>query len=330
MVITSTPHSQASILQRHPNTTLQYRQEDLHDEPGRPPPASRNHNPTGERAAVDSLPRNLAGAETYLPVRDTKNDQQNYRPGTKEVRRTADRIYHPDRHDQPILSIPATAPRHEARPNHGSFATEALTDRLESMNVRSNVSGQGGSDRITRHSSALSASTEKAYGDVWVSSRHVNNPREVSPSASNDSASLSIRHEIPRRASLEVGIGRRDERHQYQEGSRVTYSQDDNEDDYGETSFFKSAQDSRSPLPPQQSEYSRSSDQSQHPQKRTAGNDSTAQRRPNNIHTRRPSGNQKPGLQMINEGRELKMTTITESNRGNAEVMDSRVFSPRS
>jgi hypothetical protein len=31
---------------------------------------------------------------------------------------------------------------------------------------------------------------------------------------------------------------------------------------------------------------------------------------------------------MINEGRELKTTTITESNRGNAEVMDSRVFPP--
>jgi uncharacterized C2H2 Zn-finger protein len=42
----------------------------------------------------------------------------------------------------------------------------------------------------------------------------------------------------------------------------------------------------------------------------------------------RSSGNQRPGLQMISEGRELKMTTITEINRGNAEIMDSRAFPP--
>ena len=322
MVITSTPHSQASTVQRYPNTALQHRQEDLYDEPGRLPPARQNPNPTGKYAAADSLPRNFPGAETHLPVQDTKNDQQNYPPGTKKVRRSADRIYYLDGHDQVIRTVPATAARHEPRPNYGSSATEALADRLDSMNVRSNVSGQGGSDRTTRYSSAPGASTEKAFGDARDPSRHVNDPREVSLSASNDSTSL----EIPRRASPEAGIGRRDERRQSREGPRVTYSQDDNEDDYGKTSFSKSAQDSRSPLPPQQSEYSRSSDQSQHQQKRTAGNDTTAQRRPITFQTRRPSVNQKPGLQIINEGR--KMTTITESNRGNAEVMDSRVFPP--
>jgi hypothetical protein len=326
MVITSTPHSQAGTIQRHTNTALQHRQEDLYDESGRLPPASRNHNPTGKPAAADSLSRNLAGAETYLPVQDTKIDQQNYPPGTKKIRKNADRIYYLDRHDQVILSVSATATRHEARPNHGSSATEALTDRLDSMNVRSNVSGQGGSDQTTRRSSALGASTEKASGDAWVSSRHVNDPREVSLSASNDSTSLPIRPEIPRRTSPEAGISRRDERRRSREGPRATYSQDDDADDYGETSIFKSAQDSRSPLPPQQPEYSRYSDQSQHQQKRTAGNDSTAQRRPISIHARRPSGNQRPGLQMINEGKELKTTTIRESNRGNVEVMDSRVF----
>lgn len=283
MVITSTPHSQASTVQRPDNTALQHRQEDLFDEPGKLPSASQNHNPAGKHAAADSLPRNLAGAETHLPVQDTKNDQQNCPPGTKKVRRSADRIYYLDRHDQVILSIPATPTRHEPRPNYGLSATEALTDRLDSMNVRSNVSGQGGSDRTTRHSSAPGASSEKAFGD---------------------------------------------ERRQSREGPRVTYSQDDNEDDYGKTSFSKSARDSWSPLPPQQSEHSRSNDQSQHQQKRTAGNDSTAQRCPTNTQTRRPSGNQKPSLQMINEGRELKVTTIKEINRGNVEVMDSRVFPP--
>src|SRR5271156_3562591 len=99
MVIISTPHSQASTVPRHTNTTLQHRQEGLYDELGRPPPASRNYNPTGKHAAADSLPRNLAGAETHLPVQDTKNDQQNYPPGTKKVRRTADRTYYLDQHD---------------------------------------------------------------------------------------------------------------------------------------------------------------------------------------------------------------------------------------
>jgi len=328
ILITSTPHSQASTVQRHTNTASQHRQEDLYDEPGRLPPASRNHDPIGKHTAADSLPRNLAGAETRLPVQDTKKDQQNYPPGTKRIRKSADRIYYLDRHDQVILSVPATATRHEERPNHGSSAIEALTDRLDSMNVRSNVSGQGGSDWTTRYSSAPGASTEKARGDAWVSSRHVNDPREVSLLASNDSTSLSIRPGIPQRASPDAGVGRRDEQLQSRERPRVTYSQDDNEDDNGETPFFQSAQDSRSPLPSQQSEYSRSNDQSQHQQKRPAGNDSTAQRRPISIHPRRPSGNQKPDLEMINEGRELKMTKITEINRGKAEVMDSRVFSP--
>lgn len=325
ILITSTPHSQASTVQRHTNTASQHRQEDLYDEPGRLPPASRNHDPIGKHTAADSLPRNLAGAETRLPVQDTKKDQQNYPPGTKRIRKSADRIYYLDRHDQVILSVPATATRHD---NHGSSAIEALTDRLDSMNVRSNVSGQGGSDRTTRYSSAPGASTEKAFGDARDPSRHVNDPREVSLSASNDSTSLSIRPGIPQRASPDAGVGRRDEQLQSRERPRVTYSQDDNEDDNGETPFFQSAQDSRSPLPSQQSEYSRSNDQSQHQQKRPAGNDSTAQRRPISIHPRRPSGNQKPDLEMINEGRELKMTKITEINRGKAEVMDSRVFSP--
>src|SRR5437764_15444038 len=63
IVITSTPHSQATTVQRYTNTALQHRQEDLYDEPGRLPPASQNPNPTGKHAAADSLPRNLAGAE---------------------------------------------------------------------------------------------------------------------------------------------------------------------------------------------------------------------------------------------------------------------------
>jgi hypothetical protein len=323
MVVTSTSHSQGSTVQRRTNAALQDPQKDLYDEPDKLPPTSRNHDPTGKYAAADSLPPNLTGVGTHLPVQDTKNDLQNYPPGTKKVRRNADRIYYLDRHDQVILSVPATAARHGARSNHGLSATEALTDRLDSTNVRSDVPGQGGSDRTTRHSSAPGASTERACGDTWVSPRHVNDPREVSLSASNDSTSLSIRPKISRRASPEAGIGRRDERRQSREGPRVTYSQDDNEDDYGKAPYFKPAQDSRSPLPPPQPEYSRSNGQSQ---KRTAGNDSTAQRHPINTHARRPSGNQRPGLQMINEGRELKVTTITEINRGNGEVMDSRVF----
>jgi hypothetical protein len=327
MVITSTPHSQASTVQWHTNTTLQHRQEDLYDEPGRPTPASRNHNPTREHAAADSLPRNLAGAGTYLPVQDTKNDQQNYPPGTKKIRKTADRTYYLDQHDQLICSVPATAARHEARPNHRSSTTEALISQFDSMNVQSNVSGQGGSHRTTRHSSTLGDSTEKARGDARILSRHVSDPREVWESADHDSTNPSTRPGIPRRASPEAGIGMRDEHRQSRERPRINYPQGDNEDGNGETSSLKSAQDPRRHLPPQQSEYSQHNNQSQRQPKPMAGEDSTAQPHTSTTHVRRSSLNQQHDLQIINEGSELRMTKTAESNRGKDKVMDRRGFS---
>jgi hypothetical protein len=82
MVITSLSHSQAGNIQGHTNTALQHHHEDLYDEPDRAPLASRDHTPTGKHAAADFLARNAVDTKAHLPVQDTKNDQQNYPPGT--------------------------------------------------------------------------------------------------------------------------------------------------------------------------------------------------------------------------------------------------------
>ena len=328
-VITSTSHSQARPIQGNTNVAWRHRQEDFHGQPDGPLPASRNQNPPSKYAAADSLPRNPTGAETHPPVQDTKRDQQSYPPGTQRVRRSADRIYYLDRDDKVIHSVLVTATRHEARPNHGSPATEALTDQFGSMNIQSNISGQGGSYQTIRHSNALSASTEKAREDAWVSSRHASAPRELPQSAGDNSTNLYARHETPRRTSPEANIGMRDERRQSRERPHVTYPQDDNEDDYGETSSLKSAQDQRRPLPPQQPEYGQYNDQSQRQPKRQVMEDSTVQSHTITNHGRRSSTSQWPDLPIINEGRELRMTRTAESNRSRDEVLDRRGFPRR-
>jgi hypothetical protein len=199
-VITSTSHSQARTIQGHTNTGLRHFQEDFHVQLDGPLPTSRNQNPISKHAAADSLPQNPTGAGTHPPVQNTQRDQQNYPPGTRKIRRDADRIYYLDRDDKVILSVLTTATRHEARPNHGSPATGALIDHFDST-IQSNVSGQGGSYQTTKHSSTVSTSTEKAREDASFSSRYVSIPRELPQSAGNDSTNLSTCHEIPRRTS---------------------------------------------------------------------------------------------------------------------------------
>jgi hypothetical protein len=324
-VITSTSHSQTKTIPEHTNAAPPHRQEDFDGQPGGPLPASRNQNPTSKYAAADSLPPNPTGAETYPPVQDAKRDQQSYPPGTQKVRRNADRTYHPDRDDKAILSVPGTATRHDARPNHGLPASEALTDRFDSINIQSNVPGLGGSYQTTRHSSALSASAEKAREDAWISSRHASVPRELPQSAGNDSTNLSTRHEIPRHISPEANVGRRDERRQPRERPRVTYPQDDNEDDYGERSSFKLTQDPRRHLP-QQSDYSQSNSQSQSQPTYQVAEDSTIQPYTSTNHGRRLSMNQRLDLQIINEDTELRTTKTAESNRGKDKVLSRREF----
>jgi hypothetical protein len=324
-VITSTSHSQVGVIPGHTNAALPHRQEDFHGQPGGPLPASRNQNPTSKYAAADSLPQNPTGAETYPPVQDAKRDQQSYPPGTQKIRRNADRIYYLDRDDEVILSVPATATRHDARPNHGLPASEALTDRFDSMNIQSNVPGLGGSYQTTRHSSALSASAEKAREDAWISSRHASVPWEFPQSAGNDLTNLSTRHGILPHTLLEANIGMRDERRQPRERPRVTYPQDDNEDDYGETSSFKLAQDLRRHLP-QQSDYSQSNDQSQRQPTYQVAEDSTIQPYTSTNHGRRLSMNQRLDLQIINEDTELRTTKTAESNRGRDKVLSRREF----
>jgi hypothetical protein len=326
-VITSTPHSQAGAIPGHTNTALPHRQEDFHGQPDGPLPASRNQNPTSKYAAADSLPQNHTGAETYPPVQDAKRDQQSYPPETRKGRRNADRTYHLDRDDEAVLSVPATATRHEARPNDGLLASEALTDQFDSMNIRSNVLGRNRSYQTTRHSSAPNASTEKAREDAWFSSRHASVPREFPQSAGNDSTNLSTRHEILRRTTPESNTSIRDEHRQSRERPRVAHLQDDNEDDDDETSSFESARDLRRSLPSQQSEYSQFNDQSQRQPKRQAVEGSTVQPHTISSHGRRPSINQRPGLQIINEDRELKVMKTMESNRGKVEVLDHRELS---
>jgi hypothetical protein len=280
--------------------------------------------PTDEYAATDSLPRNLADAETHLPVQDAKRDQQSYPPGTWRVRKSANRIYYLDRHDQ-LISVSVTTTRHEARPNYGSPVTDALTDQFDSMNIRSNVSEQGEPHRTIRSLSTPSAPPEKACGDALLSSRHASDSWRVSQSPGDDSTNLY--HGIPRRASPDADSGMRDERCQPRERPRVAYPQDDNEDDYGKTSPFKSAQDSRRSLPPQQPEYSQSSGQSQRQPKSQVVEDPTVQSHTVINHGRRLSTNQWPSLQVINEGKELRMTKTVECNRGKVEVLDHREFS---
>ena len=309
-MITSTSHSQARILQGHTNTALR---EDSHGQPDGPLPASRNQNTAGRHAAADPLPRNLAGAETHLSIPDAKRDQQSYPPETGKVRKNADRKYYQDRHDKLTPGVLTTTTHREAGPNHGSPATETLKDQFGSMNIQNNVSGQGGSHQTIRNSSVLSASTEKARGDALFSSRYANISREVPQLARNDSMNLSTRHETPRRQS--------------RERPRVTYPQGDNEDGDDETSSFESTQGLRRSLPSQQSEYSQSNDQSQRQPERQAVEGSTVQPHTISSHGRRPSTNQRPGLQIINEGKELKVMKTMESNRGKVEVLDHRELS---